>query len=81
MPEPRTLRLESVEGSPVNEYRIRGERVEFRALDAMGNPYGLGSEWRDLTTDELVMHFSLDTLVARWLFRCWKRTSFATNVG
>jgi hypothetical protein len=55
------------DGSAGDEYRIRGGRVEARALDCNGEPYPGFSEWVSLTPDEIRIHFVRQTAVARWL--------------
>lgn len=62
------LRIESIGGSPVNEYRIRGDAVEFRVLDPKGRPYGnAGSEWRAVDDCDIQLHHALGTVVSKWL--------------
>jgi hypothetical protein len=67
-PEPR-LHIESVAGGPINQYRIvDNAHVEFRSLDAAGSRFpDERSAWRKLTADEILMHFTLNTVVAEWL--------------
>lgn len=62
------LRIPSINGSPINEYRIHGGQIEFRALDARGSPFlhNRGS-WRALSAADVQWHFALKTEVARWL--------------
>jgi hypothetical protein len=64
----RNLRIVSRDGAPCNEYRIQQNCVEFRALDANGNPYSTPQgNWRALGGDEIQLHFVLHTPVAEWL--------------
>jgi len=65
----RSLRISSQDGAPSNEYRIEQSSVEFRALDAQGNPFGSrpNGEWRRLDNEEIELHFALHTPVADWL--------------
>ena len=63
------LQIGSRSGGPVNEYRIRNANVELRTLDATGCPSLLCGRWRVLTADELMLHVSLNTLVAQWLMK------------
>jgi hypothetical protein len=60
------LRIE-IPGWPVNDYQITDRRLEFRLLDSNGRPFpDQRSTWRRLRTNELVLHFRLNTVVARW---------------
>ncbi len=62
------LRIESVDGSPINDYRIQGEQVEMRALGPSGLPLpGDASHWRALDDNEVAIHHALGTVVSRWL--------------
>lgn len=62
------LRIESVDGSPINEYRIRDGRVELRSMDALGHPFlGRASKWRTLTANDIQLHHALGTVVSKWL--------------
>jgi exonuclease I len=62
------LRIESINGSPVNDYRISGGRVQVRVLDPYGHEYrGSESRWRMLDANDIQLHYALDTVVARWL--------------
>ena len=64
----RSLRIASKDGAPGNEYRIRGKKVEFRAVKADGKSFNhRNGKWRILKSDEIQLHFSLQTLVAEWL--------------
>ena len=63
----RSLRIGAKDGGPSNEYRIREQSVEFRALDEHGNPYFQKPRWRALDGDEIKLHFDLRTPVAEWL--------------
>jgi len=64
----RRLRIEPVSGVPINDYRIRSGRVEFRALDRDGGHLrGELSNWRQLTDCEIEWHFLLGTVVAQWM--------------
>ena len=63
------LQIGSRSGGPVNEYRIRSANVELRTLDATGCPSLLCGRWRVLTAGELMLHVSLNTLVAQWLMK------------
>ncbi len=64
----RRLRIEPVSGVPINDYRMRRGRVEFRALDRDGGDLrGDLSHWRQLTDYEIEWHFILGTVVAQWM--------------
>jgi len=64
----RRLRIEPVSGVPINDYRMRRGRVEFRALDRDGGFLsGDLSRWRTLTDYEIKWHYALDTVVAQWM--------------
>lgn len=60
-----TLRL-FFDGGVSNDYRLRGDLVEFKA-----NKDG----WRTLDASDLAIHYRLNTEVARWL----RRHSTAAN--
>lgn len=60
----RTLRIESEDGAPVNEYRVRYGQVEFRILDFTGRPL---TRWHLLSDEEIQLHQNLHTVVADWL--------------
>ncbi len=71
-----TLRVESVNGLPINDYRIRGDEVEIRTFPSpRGKPVRarparpMTAPWRTLSTDEILIHLSLKTPVAAWLKR------------
>ncbi len=62
------LRIESVNGSPINDYRIRDGLVEVRVMDSRGHPYkGSTSNWRTLDENEIQLHHILGTVVSQWL--------------
>lgn len=62
------LRIESVDGAPINDYRISDDWVEVRLLDPSGHPYpGAASNWRVLDDCDLQLHRMLGTVVWRWL--------------
>jgi len=54
-----TLRL-FFEGGVSNDYRLRGDAVEFRTNQG---------SWRKLDESDLAIHFRFNTEVARWLLR------------
>lgn len=61
------LRVEGA-GFPISDYRILGSDLEFRTLDPSGHSYpDRRSEWRRLSTDEIALHFRLNTIVGQWL--------------
>lgn len=53
-----TLRL-LFPGGVINDYRLRGSRVEFRTNN--------DGRWRSLNNSDLELHFRFNTEVARWL--------------
>ncbi len=62
------LRIDSTDGSPANDYRIRDGLVEFRVLDPTGRPYASRlSIWRKLNDNEIELHHALGTVVSEWL--------------
>ncbi len=62
------LRVESVNGSPVNDYRIRNGSIEVRSLDRSGRPLPRDmSHWRALDDNDIQLHYALRTIVAKWL--------------
>ena len=62
------LRIPSVNGSPINEYRINQGQIEFRSLDAQGQPFSPSKAgWRALDAGDIQLHFALKTRVAQWL--------------
>ena len=62
------LRIESVNGSPINDYRIKGSHVEMRSLAPSGVPFpGSDSSWRVLDDGEIQIHHALETAVSEWL--------------
>ena len=61
------LRVE-IAGFPINDYRVLGADLEFRTLDPIGHSYAdQRSAWRQLSTDEIALHFRLNTIVGQWL--------------
>ena len=70
---PKTLRLESINDSPVVEYALRGSvadghRVERRRLLPDGTEAARGSEWEALTDAEVGAILSgVNTPVKEWL--------------
>jgi hypothetical protein len=62
------LRIESVNGAPINDYRIRDGGVEVRSLEPSGQPYpDATSDWRVLDSSDIQAHRMLRTVVWRWL--------------
>ena len=59
---PMHLRLEAVDGSAPQEYRIRDGSVEFRQSAAANE-----GDWRQLTGEELTRHVKRNAVVAHWL--------------
>jgi hypothetical protein len=63
------LRIESIRGSPINDYRIiENDCVQVRSLDPSGHRYaGWASRWRILDDNEIQLHHALGTVVSKWL--------------
>jgi hypothetical protein len=62
------LRIESVRGSPINDYRIKGGEVEVRVLTTSGHPYpDWSGRWRILDDNDIQLHHALGTIVSKWL--------------
>ncbi len=62
------LRIESMNGSPISDYRIESGRVEVRTLDPVGRSYSCpDSDWRPLDANDIQLHRVLGTVVASWL--------------
>ena len=62
----QNLRIE-IAGFPINDYRIVDRDLELRVLDCDARALADSrSTWRRLTTNELMLHFRLETLVAKW---------------
>ena len=70
------LRIEPPDTKITNEYRIRGETLEFRVRDRSAHFYPpQGTLWRPLTEDELNTHIALNTVVAQWMSsKVWQST-------
>jgi hypothetical protein len=64
------LRLDSENGSPTYDYRVREGHVELRTLDEHGRPYNwFGTDWRPLSDNEVRLHVNLHTVVGEWLMK------------
>jgi hypothetical protein len=62
------LRIESVNDSPINDYRIHNRSVEVRMLDPLGHAYASPiSRWRRLDQNEIQLHHAFQTVVSKWL--------------
>ncbi len=62
------LRIESVDGSLVNDYRICYGSVQVRSLDPSGRPLsGVLGDWRMLDENDIALHEALRTAVSKWL--------------
>lgn len=62
------LRIESVGGSPVNEYVIRDGQVAVRSLAPSGHAFpDAASDWRILDQNDIRLHHALGTVVSKWL--------------
>jgi hypothetical protein len=62
------LRIESADGSLVNDYRICDGGVHVKSLDPLGQAVSgsLGS-WRVLDKGDIELHHALGTAVSQWL--------------
>lgn len=67
-----SLRLETADGTAMEEYRIDQGAVEVRHLSHLGEH---DSDWRRLTPAQLRDHVNRKTLLAQWLERRlgWRR--------
>ncbi len=62
------LRIESANGSLVNDYCIFDGRVQVRSLQPSGRPVpGSLGDWKLLDKNDIALHHALRTPVARWL--------------
>lgn len=61
---PMNLRLEAINGSGGEEYRIREGEVEFRPVEPSTN---YDRDWQQLSAHELADHVQRNTVVAQWL--------------
>ena len=62
------LRIESIDGSVVNDYRILSGRIQVRSLDPRGSPVnGELGKWRALDRNDVALHRALGTSVALWM--------------
>jgi hypothetical protein len=59
----RRLTVELGDNSRVDEYRIHGREVEFRAKRPDGADLPGWSGWRQLTADDISLHVALHTPV------------------
>ena len=60
---PDDLIIPAWAGVPINHYRVRQGKVQFRSIDR----YGSGA-WRTLSNEDVLMHLMLKTAVADWLY-------------
>jgi hypothetical protein len=65
MKSERRLTVEFGDDSRVDEYRIHGREVEFRARRV--NCVDISREWRQLTAEDIALHLALHTVVGEWL--------------
>jgi hypothetical protein len=71
---PMNLRLEAIDGSESEEYRIHGGEIEGRKvrrsdeydLDEF-NQHPSDNDWQPLTAGELATHVEANTVLAQWL--------------
>ncbi len=64
---PTHLYIDRGDGGPVNVYRMAGDTLEFRVLNADGTALENGSPWRCLSEEEVQWHYDLKTVVSQWL--------------
>ncbi len=64
---PTHLYIDRGDAGPVNVYRIVGDEIEFRVLNADGTSLENGSPWRALSDEEIQWHHDLSTVVSKWL--------------
>lgn len=55
-----------IRGAPGNEYRIDGDRVQFRILTP-GVAEPIKGPWHTLDRSDLLIHFGMRTAVGKWL--------------
>ncbi len=68
MTEVHQLRIESQNGTVVNDYRLHDGKLQFRPINTDGSLLpGEGSSWRDLAAEDIAKHTALQTVVAEWL--------------
>jgi hypothetical protein len=67
---PISLRLETPDGTAMEEYRIRDGAIELRRCSDLGD-----DGWHRLTPAQLTDHVNRKTLLAQWLERRlgWRR--------
>ncbi len=61
--------LSPLGGTPGNEYRIVGGRVEFRSFQKDAAQQRKCGAWRALAPNDILMHLSLNTDVGKWLLK------------
>ncbi len=69
MTSEQRLTVEFSDDSRVDEYRIRGRDVQFRARRPDGGDLPGWGGWRQLRADDLSLHLALHTVVGEWLTR------------
>jgi hypothetical protein len=78
MKSQRWLTVELGDNSRVDEYRMHGREVEFRAKGPDGADLPDWGKWRQLTADNISLHVALQTPVGEWLtVRLLKRAAHA----
>jgi hypothetical protein len=76
------LRIESVKGSPVNDYRTIHGSVQLRVLDSSGRALpGDRSRWRLLDDNDIQLHHALGTVVSQWLHKRLQDDSALENAA
>ena len=62
------FRLDSIDGSPAKEYRVKDGNVEVRTLDPEGSSdRHTENGWWRLTPEQLSIHVERNSVVAQWL--------------
>lgn len=86
LPASQRLTIPAENGYPANEYRIREGSIEFRSVQITPSA---GHElvhddirgWRELSADEVQLHFALDTIVAKWLIERLGAVPYPANAA
>jgi hypothetical protein len=76
---PMYLRLETTDGSGIEEYRIREGEIEVRRAQRPSQEWQFEDAWNRLSAADLTAHVQKNTVVAQWLKHRigWKRLLMA----
>lgn len=76
---PMNLRLEAMDGSGIEEYRIHEGDVEVRRVLRDSEEWQYADSWTPLSPADLAEHVERNTVVAQWLKHRigWKRLILA----